>query len=356
MRSLTSSLLVVPLVAAAALLGACSEDAQTHRVFHNLSGPTAAAGAGAAGTGTAGEGTAGAAGTTSPIDGGDITDGDGTTSDGATSSGCGIEPNINRDQFVLFHLTTVINTATGAMGDRSYWVRLPPAYNPATPYRVIYLGTGCNGTGRTSYAFNTVDMGQAILVGLNTLEDKAHDPNQAASVIAKECFDDQVANSIEYPFFDALHKQVEKTLCVDTKRQFWAGYSSGSWMANMMACGFGGSVLRAVGGVSGGLPALPPCAGPVAQMFIHDMMDPGNPFSGSVAGRNRTLLINKCVGTDTAPYDPGPGAIVPPNSACVKFTGCPPETPVIFCTTVGQGHGSQDPLAVAGFWNFFKTF
>src|SRR5450432_454340 len=109
MRALTSSLIVfplVPLVVAAALLGACSEDAQTHRVFHNLSGATA---------GAAGEGTAGAAGTT-PTDDGGMTDG-GETNDGATSSGCGIEPEINRDKFVLFHLTTIIDTATNAMGD-----------------------------------------------------------------------------------------------------------------------------------------------------------------------------------------------------------------------------------------------
>src|SRR5450432_147852 len=119
MRALTSSLIVfplVPLVVAAALLGACSEDAQTHRVFHNLSGATAGAGAAGAGTaGAAGEGTAGAAGTT-PTDDGGMTDG-GETNDGATSSGCGIEPEINRDKFVLFHLTTIIDTATNAMGD-----------------------------------------------------------------------------------------------------------------------------------------------------------------------------------------------------------------------------------------------
>jgi poly(3-hydroxybutyrate) depolymerase len=332
MRLRTSSLLVA---AAAVLLGACSEDAATHTVFHNLSGAATAVDASTV--------------EVAPMEAGPV-------GEGGVSSGCGVEPGINRDQFVLFHLTTVIDTATtNAIGDRSYWVRLPPVYDPATPYRVIYLGTGCNGTGKTSYLFNTVDMGQAILVGLNTLEDKAHDPMQVVGVVGKECFDDQVASSIEYPFFDALHKQIEKTFCVDTQREFWAGYSSGSWMANMMGCAFGG-VLRAVGGVSGGLPALPTCTGPVAQMFIHDMMDNGNPYSGSVAGRNRVLAINKCVGLDTAPYDPGPDAKIPPGSACVKYTGCPADYPVVFCTTTGQFHMSQDPLATGGFWNFFKMF
>jgi poly(3-hydroxybutyrate) depolymerase len=333
-------------VAGAALLaGACTKSEDTHRVFHELDKSTAGASGGSAGaSGTAGR--AGTAGNTGA--GGSATDAGSTTTDGGTSTGCGKVPEIVTDEFVLQHLTTTIDTTTNQQGDRSYWVQLPPDYNPDTPYRVIYLGTGCNGTGKSSYPFDTVDDGQAILVGLNTLQAQG-------TTKARDCFDDQVANSIEYPFFSALHKRIESDFCVDPQRQFWAGYSSGSWMANMMGCAFS-DVLRAVGGVSGGLPELPPCKGPIAQMFIHDMMDPGNIFSGSLNALARVLAINQCTGTDTAPYDVGPNATIPPGSTCVSYTGCPKAYPVVFCATNGQYHESQDPLAIGGLWNFFAKF
>jgi poly(3-hydroxybutyrate) depolymerase len=348
MRSRTLSLLVV---AASTLLGACKEDAGTHADFHELAASQATAGA-------SGAGTAGAAGDSSPGTAGNMSVSDGsaedaTESDGGTSSGCGQEPGIPRNTFVLQHLTTVIDATTKVMGDRSYYVKLPPDYDLSKPLRVIYLGTGCNGDGRTSYAFDKVDGGGAILIGLNPLQAQTVG---GTNVAGKPCFDDQVANSIEIPFFDALHKQVENNFCVDKTRQFWAGYSSGSWMANIVGCAFA-DVVRAVAGTSGGLPALPACKGPIAQMFIHDMMDMGNNYSGSVSARQRTLSIDQCNGTATAPYDPGPGATIPnAMSQCLKYTGCPAAYPVIFCTTYGQGHSSQDPLAVGGFWNFFKSF
>jgi hypothetical protein len=347
MRSRTLSLLMV---AASTVLGACKEDALTHSDFHELAASQGTAGAtGAAGTGAAGDST-GSAGELAVSDGAveDATSSD----DGGSSSGCGHEPGIDRNTFVLQHLTTVIDTTTNLMGDRSYYVKLPPDYDISKPLRVIYLGTGCNGDGRTSYAFDKVDGGGAILVGLNPLQAQTVG---GMSIAGKPCFDDQVANTIEIPFFDALHKQVEANFCVDKSRQFWAGYSSGSWMSNIVGCAFA-DVVRAVAGTSGGLPALPTCKGPIAQMFIHDMMDTGNNYSGSVSARQRTLAIDMC-GPGTAPYDPGPGAMLPnAMSQCLKYTGCPAAYPVIFCTTFGQGHSSQDPLAVGGFWNFFKSF
>ena len=53
-------------------------------------------------------------------------------------------------------------------------------------------------------------------------------------------------DSVEYGYFDLLHKQIESDYCVDTDRQFYAGYSSGGWMAHQLGCQFP-DVLRAQG-------------------------------------------------------------------------------------------------------------
>jgi len=312
------SIKMVPSLAfasAALLAPACTDGIPTHAEYHGLGGGDAGA-VDSAGTGGSDVGV--------------------TTIDGGISTGCGIIPDDPLNKWSAYHMLQV-GTRT-----RAYNVKLPPDYDPALPYRVIFLGPGCGGSYAATFEIDKFDMGQAILVGLNF-----------APGFEKDCFDDNNVDSFEYPYFDMLHKDVESKFCVDTKHEFYAGYSTGSWLANMLGCKFAG-LLRAQGGVSGELPPLPTCAGPIAAMFIHDMMDMGNAYAGSVAASKRILSINKCVGTDTAPYDVGPGAIVPSGSQCVKYTGCPVDYPVVFCTTMGQGHSSQPALAPAALWNFFS--
>ena len=67
-----------------------------------------------------------------------------------------------------------------------------------------------------------------------------------------QCFDETMA-SVEYPFFDALHKKIESSFCVDPARQFYAGFSTGARLAYMLDCAFP-DVLRAVGAIQGQQP------------------------------------------------------------------------------------------------------
>ncbi|MES1206625.1 MAG: PHB depolymerase family esterase [Pseudomonadota bacterium] len=271
---------------------------------------------------------------------------------------------------------------------RKYYVRTPTDYNPNRPggYRTIYLGPGCgpvqdlNPNTRKTFALNTATGFDAILIAL---EPGLYNVSDYSAT--EYCFDDMVANSVEYPYFDALHKAIEANYCVDTARQFFAGYSSGGWVQHQLGCAFP-DVLRAHAGVTGGLPpsiasnpanmtaSQKACVNkPIAAMFIHDRNDQSNVYAGSLAGAQRVFRLNGCTGTfpTTAAGIGMPGVGTLPagqaaytipgvaNSAtfgCVQFTGCPAAYPLVFCSSTNQMHNSQAASAVPGFWDFFSKF
>jgi hypothetical protein len=240
---------------------------------------------------------------------------------------------------------------------REIFVRLPPDYNPATPYRVVYIGVGCSAPDGASAAYPLWDTGQggdpnAIYVALS-LPDPPTNNN---------CYDNRAGvDSIEWESLDHDHAFVSDKFCIDNNKVFMGGYSSGGWIANMFSCYFGGIPspprkflpnvqLRGAMAVAGcWIEGNPECNGPVGGLWIHDEQDGGaNPYSCAQEQKERLLIQNGCVGTETEPW----GADFFNAGECVKYTGCPAEYPVIFCTTTGRGHGSQNDNAVAGFNRF----
>ena len=144
-------------------------------------------------------------------------------------------------------------------------------------------------------------------------------------------------DSVEYGYFDRLHRRIEEDYCVDATRQFYAGYSSGGWMAHQLGCQFP-DVLRAQASVTGGLPLAirdgsKTCVDkPIAAFLIHDFNDQSNIYQGSVAAVNRLLALNGCSGgatMDTAPSAPYTITGVPNTAtfSCVQYTGCPAAVP-----------------------------
>jgi hypothetical protein len=277
--------------------------------------------------------------------------------------------------------------------NRLYYVRLPANYDPNKPYRTVYLGKGCgpaqdnDPTMRQVYALETASTDQAILIEMepglyNEAEYNSTCQPPASGVnTCHYCFDDWASKTtiestepIEHAYFAALHAAVETSFCVDKKREFFAGYSSGGWLAQQLGCWFP-DVLRAQGNVTGGLP--PPIksnvAGandycvkhPIAAMLIHDYYDGmgasgGNPYVGSVDAASRLFKLNGCTGTFAAP-DPNSTASYTitgyPNSAtfkCVQYPTCPVDYPFVFCVSTNQMHNAQTSAAVPGFWQFFS--
>jgi hypothetical protein len=263
------------------------------------------------------------------------------------SAGCGTPPNQVTAKYVQYNIKVTAGLAaayTAMYTDRNYYVWLPTGYDPTKAYTTVFLGTGCGGNGMTVLPMQNVSKGNAILVGLSPVG---------------QCFMTSAADSPEIAFFDAALQDVESSFCVDKSHVFIAGFSSGSWLANLIGCARAG-IVRGQGNATGGLPPVPTCTGPIAAMLAHDEGDPANNISGGEAARDRIVKMNGCSNT-TIPYNPMLG----PNDTdleghpimCVQYQGCPPAYPVVWCPTTGQGHSDQvaTGLSVPGFWNFWEA-
>lgn len=251
------------------------------------------------------------------------------------SAGCGVPPDQALAQFVQ-HTEVVTNVAPAYVDtatNRTYWLRLPHAYDPDRAYPLVLIGPGCGESGMSSIPLNHASGDDAILVGMNGVDN---------------CFNHDAADTPDLPYFDTTLAAVEAATCVDTSRVFVMGYSSGAWLSNLVGCARG-DVVRAQATVAGGLPPLPPtCTGPIPAMIVADTVDPS--ATNVPAALARVLAANGC-GTDTVPYDIG----VP--SPCVQYQGCAPGSPVVFCETTGLGHIDQASTGISttGFWHFFSS-
>jgi poly(3-hydroxybutyrate) depolymerase len=305
-------------------------------------GGTAPAAGGSAGTGTGGGGPA------------DINSVD-------PSSGCGKAlpegQTLGSYKEYTVHVTGATLTAFNHPAhDRAYHVHLPNDYDMNKAYRTVYIGYGCGnkyaGATATYPLFNAYP--EAIYVGMNM-------PPTGIAQSEGDCYnDDGGANSTEWEFFALMANEVQANFCSDRNRNYVAGYSSGSWVANMHSCYFAGYdparkfgpniSVRGTTVVTGGLPAIPACGGKVAGMWIHDAGDSANVIGGNIAALNRVLAVNGCTGSPQADWGEG----IMAEAGCKQYTACPAEYPVVFCTTSNQGHDAQNQHALPGFTQFLS--
>jgi len=288
---------------------------------------------------------AGDARSSEPADGSvaDAPTGDGADNDAqggaAPSAGCGKSTSQPLATYVR-------QTVTGT--GRVYDLYVPAGYNPQRPYRTIFLAHGCDGS--IPFPMQDASKGDAILVALRAASSQA-----TGMRFGGGCFDTgpNSTSLAEVPYFDAVLKDVSTSLCVDTARVFMAGYSSGSWLTNLIGCVRAG-VVRGQGNATGGLPAVPKtCAGPIAALLAHDTTDTMNSFAGGQIARDRILNINGCTSqTMPYPYDGNPATVSP----CVIYQGCKPGFPVVWCPTTGKGHSNQVPITTVGLWRFWSQF
>jgi len=311
--------------------------------------------AGSAGIGTAGAagalggaGGAGTGGASAGSSGGTSTDA-AVTSDGAASDGGSVPPPPNPSAGCNKPATQALekyvrHTVTGST--RVYDLRLPTGYDPTRVYPLVFLAHGCDGS--LPYPMENATKGDAILVA-----PRSKDSQNSGQLYGGGCFDTMNMSSPEIPYFDSMLADVEAMTCVDKARIFFTGHSSGAWLSYLLGCARAG-VIRATGNTAGGLPpGIPTCAGPIAEMGMHDMMDTLNDYAGGVKARDRILAINKC-GTTTVPYDwDGDPKTASP---CVSYEGCQSGFPVVWCATTGLGHSTQVPMSTVGLWRFWSQF
>jgi poly(3-hydroxybutyrate) depolymerase len=232
---------------------------------------------------------------------------------------------------------------------RNYFMRLPTGYDPTKVYPVMIGQSGCGGTetvgSEGGYAPLGVAAGetQVIQVALSYVM------SSAALNYGNTCigFADDFPNTPETPYIAAVIKDIESKYCIDSKKIFLSGYSSGAFDSVTEGCA-SANLLRGIGIQIGGglrLHGVTTCTGPEAAIFVVGLQDTANPIGplqtpendtyGSSAARDDLLKRNGCTGTDMMPWD----ADYP---LCMKYTGCPAEYPVVWCPIMA-GHNSMGP-------------
>ncbi len=288
------------------------------------------------------------------------------------SAGCGKDPGQALGEYVQYSVPLsgeTLGMPQVTTTQREIFVRLPPDYDNTKPYRVVYLTPGCGGSGTSSYPlWDDSQSGDpnAIYVGLSRPNPPAAPPSLA------ECPDNRSGlNSMEWESFDHDHALVSERFCVDNNRIYATTYDGGSGsISDMYSCYFGGipdpprkfspnvalrGAMDVASGTGNGIAVgYPPCNGPVARFWIHDELDyPPNTLTSALEARDRALAQNGCTDGANGPTEPwGEDFFV--EGTCLKYTGCPPAYPIVFCTTVGRTHQSNNDNAIPGFNRFMR--
>ncbi|MEU7722111.1 alpha/beta hydrolase family esterase [Streptomyces tibetensis] len=265
----------------------------------------------------------------------------------AATAGCGKAPGLNSGTHTL-----QINGKS-----RSYILRVPDNYDRNRSYRMVFGFHWLGGTADDVATGRTVENGTWAYYGLQRLA------NNSAIFIAPQGLNNGWANSggEDLAFVDAMIRQIDGALCVDTTRRFSVGFSYGGAMTYALACSRA-TVFRAVAVQSGG--QLSGCSGgsqPVAYLGIHGIRDSVLGVAGGRSLRDRFVRNNGCT-AQNAP-EPAQGSRA---HRVTQYAGCSSGHPVVWAA-FDEGHIAAPQDGAAGdsgsrtwvpgeIWNFFTRF
>jgi len=210
---------------------------------------------------------------------------------------------------------------------REFFVSLPKTYDKNTPYPLLF---GFHGASRSAtdwtndtgtFKFGPAMGDRTILVYPNALNGPGPNP---VSTWSRDTDDDLA-------FFDAMLAKLLAETCLDAKRVYATGHSSGGYWANTLGCRRG-DVLRAVAPVAGGVRDFKNCKGEVAVWMAHGIMDNQVPVANGEAARKLWVAANGCA------EKPAPAAVAP--SPCVAHAGCRDGYPVHWCAHTESAYGN----------------
>jgi poly(3-hydroxybutyrate) depolymerase len=293
------------------------------------------------------------------------------------TAGCDVAPTQAIGQFVKYTISTsgtkAANCADSVCGpwtlSRDYYVWLPAGYDQTKAYPLVFEMSGCGGSGTTVYPLTSNGQpsinNSVIRVGLSPPPNSighATNPNQG-------CYDDREGDdSVDFVFYQDVRDILKTQLCYDENRVFASGNSTGSNMANQMACKYSGNTagyaLRGIATNAGGLTTdpkyTPTCTNsPMSGMWVSQLGDPIQPFTGVKVAVNRAMAVNGCtIGTsyDTAQFDNYPIGGGNADTTCKIIRGCPTIYPLVVCQLPGNVHASNDTVANPGFSTFISAF
>lgn len=233
-----------------------------------------------------------------------------------------------------------------------YVLTTPTAYDPAQPYPLGFAFHGRNRTGPNCHdgdcaGFDSAMHDDAVLVYMTALGGMAG-------------WEGTGEREINVQFFEELRAHIEATYCIDTRRVFAAGTSSGAHFVNILACRFGDRLL-AVAPVAGVLPERNGCKGEPAALVIHGIDDSHVPFAEGEAARDFYLERNHCANTSVPLVADLHARVVMNRESheCAVFDGCDAGKPVVWCEHSEGGYdGSTHGWPLFGgdrIWEFVQA-
>jgi polyhydroxybutyrate depolymerase len=224
----------------------------------------------------------------------------------------------------------------GASAPRTFILDIPAGYDPSKAYPLVF---GFHGAGSSSSAFR--GRGYGNLPGVAGAEAILVHPMALAGSSGTPAWND----ASDVAFFDAILATLRAELCIDGKRIFATGHSSGGFMSNQLGC-VRGNVLRGIAPIAGGGPRGRNCVGQIAAWIEHGDADPTVALSSGEGSRDVWARANHCDTTKPMPVEPSP---------CVTYAGCDQGFPVHWCVQPGQTHSPMASFSAPGAWNFFKS-
>jgi poly(3-hydroxybutyrate) depolymerase len=257
----------------------------------------------------------------------------------------------------------------GALGERRlevqgrpglFIVSIPSTYDASRPYPLGFALHGRNRNHRNCQegdcaGVQSVMGEQAVLVYLQSLREPLEREDSGWEWPTER--DDNLR------FFDAVLERVGAELCIDERRVFVSGGSSGGTFANWLGCRYGDRLL-AVSAVSGGFLEGERCVGAPPALLIHGIDDPHVKIERGVLARDSYASLAGCNAESQPPLAQMHASIRQARDAtpsveraeCVDYVGCAAKSPLRWCEHSyggydGSTHG-WPPVGGQLIWDF----
>ncbi len=235
-----------------------------------------------------------------------------------------------------------LTTTSGQLG--RYLITVPRPYDPATPYPLSFVFHGanndeiaCRGGGNCTGVAAALEP-ESIVVYMKSFGTSWTDAER----------DQNVA------YFDDLLAHAKANYCVDERRVFALGTSSGAHFSNILGCRRGDDLLGIVPGAGERLEKTG-CVGRFAALVLHGIDDTSvRPEFGAEA-RDAYALQNGCSGEPVPTIESVHAEVRTARDAelasygCVDYQGCRAGLPVRWCEHSEGGYdGSTHGWPVVG--------
>jgi polyhydroxybutyrate depolymerase len=215
---------------------------------------------------------------------------------------------------------------------RTFVLDVPPTYDPNTPMPIMFTfhGMGLTGSFFKTWSKLTTTFGASTFV---VYPDALGDPSGWDST-----------GTQDVQFFDALVQLLTSTYCIDMKRIFVTGHSSGGYFTNALGC-VRGDVIRGIAPQSGAGPInSKSCKGPMPAIIIHGKNDTSVKPEEGVKSRDFWAKADKC--------DTSNGTTSTINPVCFDYSGCQTGYPIVYCPYDGDHNlWTEAPKVI---FDFFK--